>query len=337
MAHPEPQQPQQPQPVADPMALSALAGLMTAKEDCAIFRRFDELNLLNLLILQDEIRKLTDRFNELRSQTTTDTGVVVDAWYMPAQPLGNRNAPRGQHQAIQEVDAQRQEVWAQLKAKLSEYNTALTELAQLRSMEPPNAQNIKRLRIGIDKLVARSLLAEDVTKSWDTAFEDDFAVIRSGANERFRPNMWIRLGFEIFKWEIWGRHKAAASTLSTEPRVIVLGKKKPRTSRAEQARKHAFVSRLLMASFGGIALLLPTIIMSKVQEINVSLITTSVAVLVFGLALVFGATDSTGKDVLAATAAYTAVLVVFVGTSLAGSSNVSTETEPLGNATTTAS
>jgi len=36
---------------------------------------------------------------------------------------------------------------------------------------------------------------------------------------------------------------------------------------------------------------------------------------VFAIDLAFGAIDSVGKDVLAATAAYAAVLVVFVGTS----------------------
>ncbi|KAH7019605.1 heterokaryon incompatibility protein-domain-containing protein [Ilyonectria destructans] len=62
-----------------------------------------------------------------------------------------------------------------------------------------------------------------------------------------------------------------------------------------------------MALFGGFALIVPTIIMAKVDGINVSLITTSVAVFIFGLILAFGATDSTGKDVFAATAAYTTV------------------------------
>lgn len=61
---------------------------------------------------------------------------------------------------------------------------------------------------------------------------------------------------------------------------------------------------------------MPTVIMAKVQGINVSLVITSVAVVLFGVALAFGATDSTGKDVLAATAAYTAVLVVFCGDKL---------------------
>lgn len=76
-----------------------------------------------------------------------------------------------------------------------------------------------------------------------------------------------------------------------------------------------------MALFGGMALIIPTVIMAKFDGVNVSLITTSVSVIIFGLLLAFGATDSTGKDVLAATAAYTAVLVVFVGTSLSGTSS----------------
>jgi hypothetical protein len=66
-------------------------------------------------------------------------------------------------------------------------------------------------------------------------------------------------------------------------------------------------NRFVMALFGGVALLGLTIIMTLHLSRNICLITTSVA---------FGASDSTGKDVFAATAAYVAVLVVFVGTSL---------------------
>jgi hypothetical protein len=90
-------------------------------------------------------------------------------------------------------------------------------------------------------------------------------------------------------------------------------------SKAEIAKKHAFASRFIMALFGGFALIVPTIVMAKVGGLNASLITTAVAVFLFGLTLAFGASDSTGKDVLTATAAYTAVLVVFVGTSVEGS------------------
>jgi hypothetical protein len=123
-------------------------------------------------------------------------------------------------------------------------------------------------------------------------------------------------------------HTQATTTPHSESRTISLGKKGKHVSKNEMARKQAFISRVAMALFGGIALIVPTVIMAKIEGINISLITTSVAVLLFGMALAFGATDSTGKDVLAATAAYTAVLVVFVGTSLAASG---TEVAELGN------
>ena len=98
--------------------------------------------------------------------------------------------------------------------------------------------------------------------------------------------------------------------------MIMVGKKHRPISKTKMAKKSAFTSRLMMALFGGIALIVPTVIMAKNESINTSLITTSVATVLFAFILAFGATDSTGKDVLPATAAYTAVLVVFVGTSL---------------------
>jgi len=57
---------------------------------------------------------------------------------------------------------------------------------------------------------------------------------------------------------------------------------------------------------------------SNVQE-DTSVVTVSVATFLFAFVMALGATDSAGKDVLAATAAYAAVLVVFVGTSLLSS------------------
>jgi hypothetical protein len=89
-----------------------------------------------------------------------------------------------------------------------------------------------------------------------------------------------------------------------------------------------------MALFGGIALIIPTVIMAKNQGLNFSLITTAIATVLFALMLALGATDSTGKDVLAATAAYAAVLVVFIGTSLAAPPVASSSTN-INNTTST--
>ncbi|KAG7290325.1 hypothetical protein NEMBOFW57_000325 [Staphylotrichum longicolle] len=208
---------------------------MAGEENWTIFRRFDEFNLLNLLILQGEIQNLTSVFKKLCSQATDNAEGDPRAWYMLLQPLAGRNPPVALDQAHEKLEARRRE--------------------------------------------------------------------------------------------------ATTAAMSNTPRVLALGKKRPHMSKAEMAKKHAFASRFIMALFGGVALILPTVIMSKLQGINVSLITTSIAVFLFGLALAFGATDSTGKDVLTATAAYTAVLVVFIGTSL-DSGDASADSGALGNTTT---
>ena len=86
--------------------------------------------------------------------------------------------------------------------------------------------------------------------------------------------------------------------------------------REERARKNAFTQRIIMAMYGGAALIGPMLIMTLHPSKNTNLITVSVATFLFALVLAFVARDSAGKDVLASTAAYAAVLVVFVGTSL---------------------
>jgi len=71
--------------------------------------------------------------------------------------------------------------------------------------------------------------------------------------------------------------------------------------------------------FGGLALIGPMLIMTLHPSRNTSLITVSVATFLFALLLALLARDSTGKDVLGATVAYAAVLVMFVGTSTTSS------------------
>jgi hypothetical protein len=76
----------------------------------------------------------------------------------------------------------------------------------------------------------------------------------------------------------------------------------------------AFMSRLTMALFGGFALIVPMLIMYLHPTKLTNLLTTSVFVTT--VAVYFAAaTDWEPKDIIGATAAYAAVLVVFVGTS----------------------
>ena len=76
-----------------------------------------------------------------------------------------------------------------------------------------------------------------------------------------------------------------------------------------------FFSRLEMAVFGALAFLVPMIIMVLHPTKLTTLLTTVVCVLVVAVALAYVMHDSDAKDVLSVTAAYTAVLVVFTGSS----------------------
>lgn len=78
--------------------------------------------------------------------------------------------------------------------------------------------------------------------------------------------------------------------------------------------------RFHMALVGGTALIVPVVLMAIYSHLHTQLIITSVATVLFAVLVVVLGTDSSGKDVLASTAAYTAVLVVFVGASLQGAS-----------------
>ncbi|KAI1747489.1 hypothetical protein F4782DRAFT_520881 [Xylaria castorea] len=75
-------------------------------------------------------------------------------------------------------------------------------------------------------------------------------------------------------------------------------------------------SRFHMALFGGVALIAPVILMTLKPTLTVDLVTASVSTALFSLAMVIFAPDMSGKDVLTSTAAYAAVMVVFIGTSL---------------------
>jgi len=74
--------------------------------------------------------------------------------------------------------------------------------------------------------------------------------------------------------------------------------------------------RLTMASAGGLLLIVPMLIMANLEGKVATLVTTCVSMSIFAI-LVTWATNLGPNEVLGTTAAYAAVLVVFVGTSLA--------------------
>lgn len=89
-----------------------------------------------------------------------------------------------------------------------------------------------------------------------------------------------------------------------------------RTAAIKAEKSKHLLSRFSMAPAGGLSLVVPVLVMANIPGKTSSLVTTCVAMLIFAISITIG-TDLKADQVLGATAAYAAVLVVFVGTSLA--------------------
>lgn len=95
----------------------------------------------------------------------------------------------------------------------------------------------------------------------------------------------------------------------------------PATSRSERRKMTdyaQFIERLSLGVLGGLAIITPMVIMALKNSLLTSLLVTSIATMLFAgiLALPRVGKSLDGSTVLTAVAAYAAVLVVFVGTSL---------------------
>jgi predicted neutral ceramidase superfamily lipid hydrolase len=80
-------------------------------------------------------------------------------------------------------------------------------------------------------------------------------------------------------------------------------------------KSEAFSRRLFMAAFGGAALIAPMLIMTLHPTKVTNLVMASAFVMVVAVLLAYVMTEATPQDIIGATAAYAAVLVVFVGSS----------------------
>jgi hypothetical protein len=108
------------------------------------------------------------------------------------------------------------------------------------------------------------------------------------------PLRWEK---SVFPWE----------ALDIEPKPI--GGTRDRNLRQDWIK--GFRQRLGVAAVGGIFLIVPMWLMVLHRTLYTALVSTSVFVVIFGLMMAFFLDGL--KDVLSSTAAYSAVLVVFVG------------------------
>ncbi|KAK5724417.1 hypothetical protein LTR15_004462 [Elasticomyces elasticus] len=137
--------------------------------------------------------------------------------------------------------------------------------------------------------------------------EDPFRIMSSRAVER-----WIMETVGLIPEHLIPAGKLPNALDHEEPALHINSRV---MAKKEEAREQN-LRRLGMAAIGGLLLLVPVLIMANLPGKIATLVTTSASMVVFAVLVTLG-TDLGPNEVLATTAGYAAVLVVFVGTSLA--------------------
>ena len=161
-----------------------------------------------------------------------------------------------------------------------------------------------------DQVAARSYAAEvyehrfaDQIPDMDAAREA-LRMERSTMANKLCASYWQGGYFSLSPAEMKAREDA--DTVERE--------KRERQEERQREMFRAFWARFWMALFGGVSLVVPMVIMSLHSTKTTSLATTAVFTFFVAMLLAWFMKTADGKDVIAATAAYAAVLVVFVGT-----------------------
>lgn len=110
----------------DPKNFSSLAYTMAKDEDITILRRFDELNILNLLMLQDELHGLSESLKDLCWPKQDDPDGIPPGYLASyVHKLGTDTEPQKQEE---EAKAARAQKWRLLRGRLKEYSESSPSL-----------------------------------------------------------------------------------------------------------------------------------------------------------------------------------------------------------------
>ncbi len=149
----------------------------------------------------------------------------------------------------------------------------------------------------------------------------DLDYMQECARRDFDQDPFLMMTTRELDWQVMKRAGLLSDNVD-QLLAVPADQDSPRVFGSTPYRHHAnktldrgqFLVRLSMALFGGLALVVPMLIMVLVPRRTVSLIVASVFTLAFAVGLALR-NELKPDQILAATAAYAAVLVVFVGAS----------------------
>ncbi|KAI1170933.1 hypothetical protein F4777DRAFT_567498 [Nemania sp. FL0916] len=251
--------------------------LIASEDDFFILRRFNALSIRIALLLQDEIASLKDELADMDETTSRK---------------GSQDVHNGSFR--QDLDERNMKL-NEIRQRIVNYNKFVLQQAEMKKFQAPRRQVVRSLRIWHENHDNAAILPEE-RQYLDHKHESDlFSVVQRDKTplRRFIDNSrWLRT------LAIWRLKKQ--DTVEIEPEVELYSEK----------RMNTFASSVIVA-FGAILLLAPLWILFALQSPALKLAVITIFITTFLVVLSF-AMVTKPFEALGATAAYAAVLMVFL-------------------------
>ncbi|KAI1120216.1 hypothetical protein F5Y10DRAFT_137095 [Nemania abortiva] len=285
-----------------------LADYMAWNPSAAIFERFRSANILNLLGLQAEIARLQDELIETTRADEAQTDQPIRKKYQydwPALQVG------------EDGNSRQRELIMKLRKALNEYNTALMHQISLSNQPNPTSRDVHQLCEWIESPYG---LASDLRGP--------------GSRLWFLKNGEYQIADRLVLWQgSEGRDGFTRLLVRTLSKISCVLPYLHVQTRSFPASREVFPNPLpqndfevftttgaiigagdkLVTVISCLLITVPVVVLNYVTNTSLRLVLIVLFTLAFSLALAF-MSDAKRKEIFAATAAFVAVQVVFVGT-----------------------
>ncbi|KAI4263110.1 MAG: hypothetical protein L6R42_001733 [Xanthoria sp. 1 TBL-2021] len=190
-----------------------LASMMANHAEAAIFRRFDTLNIKNLLYMQAELVDLEDQLYDIESQDKKSRNRNKVLFSSSVQTLRKSASTRDNDQWMK---------YKKVQEKMHAYNDALLQYLSLRKVAKPTSNDVKVLRDWLEQDTGGALFLKGIENTTWKANEDFLSLDPEQAgrdsltrliNQKLVPWYHRRWGYRSkpsssAEWDgVWDYHK----------------------------------------------------------------------------------------------------------------------------------
>ncbi|KAI0197266.1 hypothetical protein EV127DRAFT_507520 [Xylaria flabelliformis] len=291
-----------------------LANIMQQDENFAIFRRFQEMNILQLMSLQAEILDLQACFQNRRSKDETEHPTYSSSFRELRQSRHGQTPDQSsirssitshppQEHSIPSLS--QYELLCRLRKTMSEYNALLLQVSQLSQALSPRKSQLHELQRWLrDEKGGNNFLKVTEFNTWEDPEPNEYIAVKKTATEDDYLTKLVSNILLLIFHRLFGQRWKAGKIIDQRSGLISYSDTK--ISRAGNIFAAALSSALPVLSI---------FVLNNLHSTTLRIAVTLVFTTIF--ALVLAAFSSARRvEIFAATATFAAVEVVFIGSAI---------------------